>query len=192
LPPVPFPAYSIPYPRIANKSLAIGIDILTESQVLISVVIPQITICGANLEKNIQNLGVFVAHLRNISYLCNRNNKEMEQTVFELDLLEEARDFLKSLTKEIRGKIGYNIRRVQKGERDNELFKKLDGTEIWEFRTIYNKTYYRLFAFWDKDINTLVVATHGIVKKTQKTPKSEITKAEGIRKLYFENKNKKI
>ena len=62
----------------------------------------------------------------------------------------------------------------------------------WEFRTIYNKTYYRLFAFWDKDINTLVVATHGIVKKTQKTPKSEITKAEGIRKLYFENKNKKI
>ena len=111
----------------------------------------------------------------------------MEQIIFELDLLEEARDFLKSLTKEIRGKIGYNIRRVQKGERDNELFKKLDGTEIWEFRTIYNKTYYRY-----KDINTLVVATHGIVKKTQKTPKSEITKAEGIRKLYFENKNKKI
>ena len=63
----------------------------------------------------------------------------MEQTVFELDLLEEARDFLKSLTKEIRGKIGYNIRRVQKGERDNELFKKLDGTEIWEFRTIYRR-----------------------------------------------------
>jgi len=28
----------------------------------------------------------------------------MEQTVFELDLLEEARDFLKSLTKEIRVK----------------------------------------------------------------------------------------
>ena len=61
-----------------------------------------------------------------------------------------------------------------------------------KFRTIYNKTYYRLFAFWDKDINTLVVATHGIVKKTQKTPKSEITKAEGIRKQYFENKTKKI
>ena len=116
----------------------------------------------------------------------------MEPIVFELDLLEEARDFLKSLTKEIRGKIGHNIRRVQKGERDSELFKKLDGTEIWEFRTIYNKACYRLFAFWDKDINTLVVATHGIVKKTQKTPQKEINKAEGIRKKYFENKNKKI
>lgn len=31
----------------------------------------------------------------------------MEQTVFELDLLEEARDFLKSLSKEIRGKSIY-------------------------------------------------------------------------------------
>ena len=116
----------------------------------------------------------------------------MEHTVFELDLLEEARDFLMSLDKEIRGKIGHNIRRVQKGERDKELFKKLDGTEIWEFRTLYTKTCYRLFAFWDKDENTLVVATHGIVKKSQKTPQSEITKAEGIRKMYFESKNKKI
>ncbi len=121
----------------------------------------------------------------------HQKSNKMEQTVFELDLLEEARDFLKSLSKEIRGKIGFNIRRVQKGERDNELFKKLDGTEIWEFRTLYNKTYYRLFAFWDKDVNTLVVATHGIVKKSQKTPKSDIVKAEGIRKQYFDNKNKK-
>lgn len=114
----------------------------------------------------------------------------MEQTIFELDLLEEARDFLMSLSKDIRQKIGYNIRRVQKGERDKELFKKLDGTEIWEFRTLYDKTYYRLFAFWDKDINTLVVATHGIVKKTGKTPKSEITKAENIRRHYFDIKKK--
>ena len=116
----------------------------------------------------------------------------MEQIIFELYLLEEAREFMKSLPKEIRCKIGYNIRRVQKGERDNELFKKLDGTEIWEFRTIYNKTCYRLFSFWDKDTNTLVVATHGIIKKTQKTPQKEITKAEGLRRKYFENKNKKL
>ena len=82
-----------------------------------------------------------------ICTFANDIYKEMEQTVFELELLEEARDFLKSQTKEIRGKIGYNIRRVQKGERDKELFKKLDGTDIWEFRTIYNKVCYRLFAF---------------------------------------------
>ena len=36
----------------------------------------------------------------------------------------------------------------------------------------------------------LVVATHGIKKKTQKTPKREIEKAEKLRKEYFNDKNK--
>lgn len=47
---------------------------------------------------------------------------------------------------------------------------------------------YRLFAFWDTEAETLVVATHGIVKKTQKTPKKEIEKAERIMKDYFNEK----
>lgn len=50
---------------------------------------------------------------------------------------------------------------------------------------MYNKTAYRLFAFWDKDKETLVIATHGIIKKTQKTPCKEIAKAETIRREYF-------
>lgn len=54
--------------------------------------------------------------------------------------------------------------------------------------TLYNKKAYRLFAFWDKDKEAFVVATHGIVKKTQKTPLKEILKAEEIRKEYFNNK----
>lgn len=37
---------------------------------------------------------------------------------------------------------------------------------------------------------TLIIATHGIIKKTQKTPTKEIIKAESIRKEYFENKRK--
>ena len=50
----------------------------------------------------------FVAHLRNILSFCNRNKKKKwNKRYFEFDLLEEAPDFLKSLTKEIRGKIGY-------------------------------------------------------------------------------------
>ena len=55
---------------------------------------------------------------------------------------------------------------------------------------IYNSLYrgsYELFAFWDKDKEAFVVATHGIVKKTQKTPLKEILKAEEIRKEYFNN-----
>ena len=38
------------------------------------------------------------------------------------------------------------------------------------------------------DEETLVIATHGIIKKTQKTPSKEIAKAEAIRKEYFKNK----
>lgn len=85
----------------------------------------------------------------------------------------------------------YNIHRVVQGERDITIFKKLEGSSIWEFRTLYNKTAYRLFAFWDSEEEVMVVATHGIIKKTQKTPSKEIEKAETIRKHYFESKHKK-
>lgn len=47
-----------------------------------------------------------------------------------------------------------------------------------------------MLAFWDKDsgTNILVIATHGFIKKTQKTPLKEIAKAEEIRKAYFSSK----
>ena len=51
---------------------------------------------------------------------------------------------------------------------------------------------YRLFAFWDTEAQTLIVATHGIVKKTQKTPVKEINKANAIRTKYFEAKQSSI
>lgn len=87
-------------------------------------------------------------------------------------------------------KLYYNITRVQQGERNAELFKKLGDTDIWEFRALYNGIQYRLFAFWDTEEDTLVVATHGIVKKTQKTPTKEIAKAEAIRRNYFNSKQR--
>ena len=60
------------------------------------------------------------------------------------------------------------------------------------FGTLYHKTSYRLFSFWDTEEETLVIATHGIIKKTQKTPAKEIAKAEEIRKKYFENKKAQV
>ena len=76
------------------------------------------------------------------------------------------------------------------GVRDKELFKKLEGTEIWEFRTLYEGNCYRMFAFWDTEKDALVVATHGIIKKSQETPKKEILRAEVIRTEYFNEKKK--
>ena len=107
---------------------------------------------------------------------------------FNIDFLDEAIDFMNSLKTKPRKKIYYNLRKSQIIN-DPELFKKLTDN-IWEFRTLFEKKQYRLFAFWDKTNKkeTLVLATHGIVKKTQKTPKSEIKKAEELRRIYFELK----
>lgn len=112
--------------------------------------------------------------------------------VFQLTLLEEAKKFLQGLPGQAHKKILYNVWRVAGGEKNSELFKKLENSEIWEFRTLYNRVSYRLFAFWDTETGTLVVATHGIIKKTQKTPKKEIARAEAIMKQYFEFKKCKI
>lgn len=105
---------------------------------------------------------------------------------FNVEFLEEAVDFIESLDKKTQAKIYFNIRKAQ-FTNSKELFKKLTNY-IWEFRTIYNRRTYRLFAFWDKSTNkeTLVIATHGIEKKSEKTPRKEIEKAEKIRKIYFD------
>lgn len=117
---------------------------------------------------------------------------DMADRNYKLILLEEAEQFLASLSEGARNKIAYNIRRVLAGEMNKELFAKLDDSDgIWEFRTLFKKTKYRLFSFWDKDTDTIVVATHGIVKKTQKTPPKEIAKAEKLKRKYFELKEQK-
>lgn len=107
---------------------------------------------------------------------------------FEVIFLTEAREFLLKLDEKSRGKIIFNIDKA-KIKTNSQLFKKLKG-EVWEFRTLFNKTYYRIFAFWDKESQnqTLVFTTHGIIKKTDKIPEKEIEKAEQIRLRYFEIK----
>ena len=108
---------------------------------------------------------------------------------FEVVFLEQAIDFLESLDLKTRKKIYYNVDKAKLGL-DPKLFKKLTG-DIWEFRTKYSGKQYRLFAFWDKTdkIETLVVSTHGIIKKVSKVPKAEIEKAKQIKTEYFEQKD---
>ena len=109
---------------------------------------------------------------------------------FETKLLEEAFEFIKKQNRKTINKIFQNIRRSEQ-QSDPKFFKKLTD-EIWEFRTLYAGIQYRLLAFWDKDdkIETLVIATHGIVKKTSKVDKKEIDKANKIRNEYFKNTEK--
>lgn len=103
---------------------------------------------------------------------------------FELTYLPEAIIFLETIGKKAAEKLIFNISKSQEVN-DAKVFKKLKNSNIWEFRAEYSNNEYRLFAFWDKRKNTMVVCTHGILKKTQKTPKKEIEKAEKIRKQYL-------
>jgi phage-related protein len=107
---------------------------------------------------------------------------------FRVEFLEDAKQFLDELDEKAREKVLYNIWKAS-FTNDNELFKKLQD-EVWEFRAKYSKTYYRLFAFWDKTEkeDTVVISTHGIIKKTVKVPKGEIEKAKKLMDQYFKEK----
>ncbi len=98
--------------------------------------------------------------------------------------------FLNSIEAKAMKKILFNID-IAMQVNDPRLLKKLSG-DIWEFRTQYGNLQYRLLAFWDKKEahDTLVIATHGIIKKTDKMPAKEIQKAEQIRHNYFINYDK--
>ena len=111
--------------------------------------------------------------------------------VFELNnLIEEfkkaktfAAEFNVFLTKLVTDNVGLRL------SNDPKLFKKLQY-DIWEFRTIYAGIQIRLLAFWDKTDNkeTLVIATHGFVKKVDNVPGNEIKRAVRIKNKYFNNK----
>lgn len=109
---------------------------------------------------------------------------------FETRFLEEAKKFIAGLDSKTAKKVFYNID-VAEQTNDPKLLKKLQN-DIWEFRTKYAGSQIRLLAFWDKTDKeqTLVFATHGFVKKTDKVPKNEIDRATRIMNEYFDNKKR--
>ena len=110
---------------------------------------------------------------------------------FETKFMEEANEFIAELDSKTIKKIFYNIDLAEQTN-DPKLFKKLQN-DIWELRTKYGGLQIRLLAFWDKSNNkeTLVIATHGFIKKVDKVPTNEIDRAERLRDKYFQNKPKK-
>jgi len=107
---------------------------------------------------------------------------------FETKFLDEVDEFIAELDPKTARKIIYNIDFAEQTN-DPKLFKKLQN-DIWEFRTKYAGLQIRLLAFWDKSDNkeTLVIASHGFVKKVDKVPSKEIERAIHSRDKYFDNK----
>ncbi|MEO6950008.1 MAG: type II toxin-antitoxin system RelE/ParE family toxin [Ginsengibacter sp.] len=109
---------------------------------------------------------------------------------FKTEFLPEVKEFLKTVDNKAVAKIFWNLDLAERTN-DPKLFKKLTH-DVWEFRTLYQGLQYRLLAFWDKTntTQTLVIATHGIIKKRDKMSGKEIEKTETIRKNYFNQKKK--
>lgn len=61
---------------------------------------------------------------------------------------------------------------------------------LFEIRVEVGSNIYRVFSFFDEGKLIVLVLVNGFIKKTQKTPKSEIELAEKLKKQYFDEKDK--
>ena len=97
-------------------------------------------------------------------------------------------EFYQSQNEKVKSKIQYVFELIKQVDRVPEKFlKHLEGTEgLFEVRVEYQSNIYRIFCCFDE--GSLVVLLNGFQKKTNKTPKKEIEKAERLMKEYFQTK----
>jgi len=96
--------------------------------------------------------------------------------------------FLIEQPQKVQDKIFKIIEIIEFQQRIPEKYlKHIDGTKgLYEARIKLGSDIWRVFCFFDK--GKLVILLNGFQKKTQKTPKSEIQKAEKLMKEYFNDK----
>ncbi len=69
--------------------------------------------------------------------------------------------------------------------------KHMEGSDgLNEIRVSSGNNIFRIFCFFDE--GQLVILLNGFQKKTQKTPRAEIEKAEKLKTKYYEDKQKQI
>ena len=98
--------------------------------------------------------------------------------------------FMNSLQESERLKIQRALLLFLNNERIPFHYIKYLRDDIYEFRVTHLGNEFRLFFCYDGD--ALVILFNGIKKKTQKTPRNEIDKAERLKKEYYESKGKQI
>ncbi len=102
-----------------------------------------------------------------------------------------VRDFLDTLPSKSAQKVIWVLRLLEELEMvPASYFKKMIGTEeIWECRIQHGSDIYRIFCFFDS--RSVVILTHGFEKKSKKTPRQEIERAEKYRHDYLNRKGEK-
>lgn len=97
-------------------------------------------------------------------------------------------DFYEGQTDKVKKKIIWTLKIIEEIDRIPEIYLKhlKNTTGLYEIRVQVGNNIFRIFCFFDLD--NIVVVGHGFQKKTQKTPKQQIERAEQIKKEYYETK----
>ena len=100
-------------------------------------------------------------------------------------------DFYYAQRSEVQDKIDWVIGLVRSLRMVPEkFFKHLEGTEgLFEIRIKVGNDIFRILCFFDE--GNLVILLNGFQKKTEKTPKNEIEKAERLKQQYYDDKSRK-
>lgn len=100
-----------------------------------------------------------------------------------------VREFIDSLPGKAAQKIIWTLSLLEElGTLPAAYFKKLvNSDDIWEVRVSLGSDAYRIFCFFAG--NSIVVLTHGLVKKTQKTPPREIERAEEYKRKHLSRRS---
>jgi len=99
-------------------------------------------------------------------------------------------DFLKKQPIKVQNKIFKIVEAIETLEKvPSNYLKSIIGTNgLYEARIQLGSDIWRVFCFFDK--GRLVILLNGFMKKTQKTPKNEIEKANQLMIKYFKSKAK--
>ena len=96
-------------------------------------------------------------------------------------------EFFETLDAQVKMKFNWTLKLISSVERvPVKYFKHIeDSTGLYEIRVESEGNIFRVFSFFDK--GKLII----LIKKSQKTLKKEIEKAEKLKKQYFDEKDSK-
>jgi phage-related protein len=99
-------------------------------------------------------------------------------------------DFFDKQPEKVKSKIDQVLYVIAIADRiPKKFFDHMTGTDgLYEIRIELGSNIYRVFCCFDQ--GNIVVLFNGFQKKTQKTPQTEIERAEKIKKEYFDEKIK--
>lgn len=116
---------------------------------------------------------------------------------FEVEFYEKAngeqpaKEFMLSLDKKLRAKLADTVMILQdNGYELREPYSKHISEGIFELRAKQGSDITRVMYFFYVDRH--IILTNGFIKKTQKTPQSEIEKAKRYRADYLKRKESRL